>query len=293
MEPNSKRRRYENIADQVNNAMRHARPVGMKWSENSCAYDSVFTILFNIWQHDHQRWNFVFEQLGNEFCALFAQEFEGYHRKETSLEAGRDIIRRELGKVDRFLHFREYTSIEQVCQAVFSTSEVVYEAYYQCPSRHRFPCSRNNSIFFQVSNKFPSTSRWMETNSWQGTNLCQTCGLRVRIETNFSIAPPLLALEFSRRDMEIDHSLKINVHGNLHRYNLAGVVYFKPEESHFVSNIVTEDNWVWYYDGLINRGQMMHTRPLGADPAMLSACRGGSAVAAFYVKDLNPESEIQ
>ena len=93
--------------------------------------------------------------------------------------------------------------------------------------------------------------------------------------------------------MEIDHSLKINVHGNLHRYNLAGVVYFKPEESHFVSNIVTEDNWVWYYDGLINRGQMMHTRPLGADPAMLSACRGGSAVAAFYVKDLNPESEIQ
>ena len=130
----------------------------------------------------------------------------------------------------------------------------------------------------------------METNSWQGTNLCQVCGLRVRIETNFAIVPPLLALEFSHCDIEIDHSLKINVHGDLHRYNLAGVMYFKPGESHFVSNIVTEDNQVWYYDGLINGGQMVYTRPLGADPAIISNCRGGSAVLAFYVKNLSPQS---
>ena len=37
--------------------------------------------------------------------------------------------------------------------------------------------------------------------------------------------------------------------------NLAGIVYFQPGENHFVSNIVMEDNQVWYYDGLIN-GQM-------------------------------------
>ena len=84
------------------------------------------------------------------------------------------------------------------------------------------------------------------------------CGLRVRNETNFAKAPPLLALEFSRCNIEIDHSLKINVHGDFHRYDLAGVVYFKPGESHFVSNIVMEDNQVWYYDGLINGGIQDH-----------------------------------
>ena len=130
----------------------------------------------------------------------------------------------------------------------------------------------------------------METNSWQGTNLCQACGLRVKIETNFCTAPSLLELEFSRCKIEIDHSLIINVHGDLHRYNLAGIMYFKPGESHFISNIVMEDNWVWYYDGLINGGQMVHARPLGADPAaLLSTCRGGSAVLALYVKDLGPQ----
>jgi hypothetical protein len=296
----TKRCKHDNSQVNLNNlylnalhhpSPRRPRPIGMKWSENSCAYDSVFTILYNIWQHDHQRWNLVFEQLGNEFCTLFAQEFEKYRINESSLEDGRDIIRRELGKVNRLLRFGDYTSIEQVCESIFLTGEVVYEVYYQCPSRHRLLYSRDKSIFIQISNNFTyrSTSQWMETNSWQGTNLCQVCGLRVKIETNFCTAPPLLALEFSRCKIEIDHSLKINVHGDLHRYNLAGIVYFKPGESHFVSNIVMEDNWVWYYDGLINGGQMVHARPLGADPALLSTCRGGSAVLALYVKDLGPQ----
>ena len=169
----------------------------------------------------------------------------------------------------------------------------MYSVYYQCPSesRHRFLYSEDNSIFIQASNNFSykTTSQWMETNSWQGTNRCQACGHRVRIEISFSIAPPLLALEFSRCSFEIDHSIKVNVHGDLHRYNLVGIVYFKSGESHFVSNIITEDNQVWYYDGLINGGQMLNSRQLNADPAMLSACRGGSAVLALYIRDLDPK----
>jgi len=51
-----------------------------------------------------------------------------------------------------------------------------------------------------------------------------------------------------------------------------------------------ENSQVWYYDGLINGGQMVNTRPLDADPATLSTCRGGSAVLALYVKDLGPQS---
>ena len=289
--PKTKRCRY---ADQVraSNAVQHLRPVGMKWSENSCAYDSVFTILFNIWQRDRQRWSFVFEQLGNEFGTLFSQEFQRYHRNEASLEAGRDVIRRELGKVNRLLRFGEYTSIEQVCQTIFSTGEVVYEVYYQCPSRHRYLYCQERSIFIEDSNSFTyrSTSQWMETNSWQGTNRCQACGLRVSIETSFSVAPPLLALKFSSCNIEIDHSIKINVHGVLYIYSLAGVVYFKSGESHFVSNIITEDNRIWYYDGLVNGGQMVNTRLLDADPATLNTCRGGSAILAIYVKSLGPQN---
>ena len=60
-EPKSRRRRHDNFRDQANSdTMQHTQPVGMRWSKNSCAYDSVFMILFNIWQCDHQRWNLAF-----------------------------------------------------------------------------------------------------------------------------------------------------------------------------------------------------------------------------------------
>jgi hypothetical protein len=94
----------------------------MRWSENSCIYDSIFTL--------------AFEQLGNEFCTLLSQKFEKHRRKEASLEAGRDVICRELGRVNRFFRFGEYTSIEQVreYQTIFSTGEPIYETYYQTGS---------------------------------------------------------------------------------------------------------------------------------------------------------------
>jgi hypothetical protein len=84
----------------------------------------------------------------------------------------------------------------------------------------------------------------METNSWRGLTAAKHAvsesAFKLKVESTFSIAPPLLALEFSRCNMEIDHSITINVHENLHRYNLAGVMYFKSGESHFVSNIIME-----------------------------------------------------
>jgi hypothetical protein len=53
-------------------------PIGMKWSQNSCAYDSIFSILFNIWCHDMDKWESIFTRLGNEFCILLVDQFSKY-----------------------------------------------------------------------------------------------------------------------------------------------------------------------------------------------------------------------
>ena len=53
-------------------------PIGMVWSQNSCAYDSIFTILFNIWCRDMDIWGTIFTRLGNEFCILLVNEFSKY-----------------------------------------------------------------------------------------------------------------------------------------------------------------------------------------------------------------------
>ncbi|KAF8884576.1 hypothetical protein CPB84DRAFT_1626752, partial [Gymnopilus junonius] len=50
-------------------------PTGMKWSNNSCAYDSVFTLLLSIWTEDQHRWKSFFTSVGNQFLTALHKGF--------------------------------------------------------------------------------------------------------------------------------------------------------------------------------------------------------------------------
>ena len=64
-------------------------PVGMAWSQNSCAYDSVFTILFAVWCNNKYLWNRKFDKTGNIYSILLANQFLKYDGKQISLENAR------------------------------------------------------------------------------------------------------------------------------------------------------------------------------------------------------------
>ena len=93
-----------------------------------------------------------------------------------------------------------------------------------------------------------------------------------------------MILEFSRSEIDIDDSFEVSHLGKPHKYNLAGVVYYKRAEQHFVSNIVTPDKQLWSYDGMRNGGRMSCLGPLATrQPAMWSRGVSESACAAFYI----------
>ena len=64
----------------------------------------------------------------------------------------------------------------------------------------------------------------------------------MNVETTFMTAPPLLILEFSNSEIEIDHCHDIKRFDETHKYDLAGVIYYRDE--HFISNIITTDKQV-------------------------------------------------
>ena len=101
------------------------------------------------------------------------------------------------------------------------------------------------------------------------------------IEITFVTAPPLVVLEFSNSSIEIDHSLEIRLSDELHKYELAGIVYYRDQ--HFVSNVITADKQLWFYDGLTTGSRLVYSGSLSSCQH-LTACRGGSASAAFYVR---------
>ena len=223
--------------------------------------------------------------MGNEFSILLVNEFTKYVRNEISLEVARDTVRRELDKISERMRFGSYTSTEEVCEAIFMTHDPIYRTYYRCPDNHQQLYSQSYTIILNRGRSpFKSTAEWMQTNSQRGSNRCETCDKSVNIDVSFIIPPPLVILEVSGSESEIDinDSFEVAHLGQPHKYNLAGIVYYKDADRHFVSNIVMPDKQLWYYDSMSNGGHMSCLGLLAMHHPV-TRCRGGSACVAFYV----------
>ena len=89
-----------------------------------------------------------------------------------------------------------------------------------------------------------------------------------------------LALEFSGADIRIDDIVRIDYGATLHTYRLAGVVYYRQTEQHFVSKIVTRDNQMWFYQEVLDRSITAVDLTRGGyylPPQIRKSGRGGNA----------------
>ena len=61
-------------------------PQGMILSNNSCVYDSIFTILFSIWCNNKNLWNYNFHEMNNPFIIALSQGFNNVANNLKTLE---------------------------------------------------------------------------------------------------------------------------------------------------------------------------------------------------------------
>jgi hypothetical protein len=80
---------------------------------------------------------------------------------------------------------------------------------------------------------------------------CVSCNNTLYKNTFFSSAPELLILHIPYADVKINTSFKFYDK----RYNLKGVVYYG--NNHYTSCIISEDNSVWYHDGMQTGNSMI------------------------------------
>ncbi|KAF8876594.1 hypothetical protein CPB84DRAFT_1643939, partial [Gymnopilus junonius] len=67
---------------------------------NSCAYDSVFTVIFSIWCNNQERWGQYMDETNNNVMKLLSQEFILYEENKKTLEQARDKAQYKLHSVD-------------------------------------------------------------------------------------------------------------------------------------------------------------------------------------------------
>ena len=100
-----------------------AAPIGMRWSQNSCAYDSIFTPIYVLWCAYRDTWTEEIKRTGSTTAVQLVKGFIRFEEGQGSLEDARDKVRRTLARTERGCVYGNYTSLENICSVWFKTNE--------------------------------------------------------------------------------------------------------------------------------------------------------------------------
>ena len=271
----------------LHNAGHYESLIGYRWSENSCAYDSVFTPMFALWcTSDRDSWARDIRGMGNVLANLLLEGFSLYERGVTSLEEVRDNARRLIANSPNGEAFGSYTSIENVFAHLLRTKAVVSERYYVCPNGHHVHHSDDYDAFLSAGvHEYESIAQWLSTETRHASARCRICSLAVDIKLRFHQCPPLIAFSFSRLRIGIDNTFKMSLENSEHTYKLAAVIYYGS--LHFTAQIITHDGRIWFYDGMKLMDPdvqpcLEHVGFIHRRQSSLNKCKESYACAAIY-----------
>src|ERR1700723_3482107 len=127
-------------------------PSGLIWNgENySCAYDALFTILFEIWSSDTRLWTRRFKEINQHHLKSLSAGFKRYFNGQTSFETARDTIRHELYSQNpaQFPYGTRGTSVAALTSAIFAPNDCVAISNPECISCEYSELTMNDRLEF-------------------------------------------------------------------------------------------------------------------------------------------------
>ena len=238
--------------------IQNENPVGLIWDSNdySCAYDSVFTVLGDIWVYDPTMWSREFG-LTSSFASKLASGFQKVSAKEKNLEDIRNIVRKFLHKKDpaAFPYGTSGVDISDLLLYIFA-SKGIGKILYNCTN---CGASTNSAIkvttLFTISvKKYPSIKEHIDAIA-RKTKKCSQCSQNVSKTHKYNSPPRLRVINFSHQSqgIKISKSITLESESGPTTLNIRGAIYYGG--AHFVSRIVSPTGEVWYHDGIETKRQ--------------------------------------
>ena len=256
-------------------------PVGSQWRNNSCAYDAITTILFDLWKHTN-----VSPHLLNSIIltALF-QDFALHSAHCMAIDNARDNLRKQLNNLnaDKF-SLNGYVGVHTILDELLATQDNVTVSFMACSSGEehifRHPSVTKCAlipVYRHSDNLTGSLQEYMSKFHDRNAPACQICEGTTRRHHVFVNAPGILAFDLVDEPLELNRTLDVPIFGrSIVKYYLCGIIYFGHH--HFTARIVNDDG-VWYHDGLA--GSDTYREDLITPQDML-VCRGRTASVALY-----------
>ena len=292
----SKKRRAEDEADMQPTKKVHKyslayKPKGFIWDGNnySCAYDALFTVLYDIWNENRFLWNVNARYLNSKYLQSLGTDFLAASQGMKSLEIVRDDIRKILHIKDSqtYPYGHVGTSLSQLTLDIFSTDVKISKSQETCPNCNFFrPAVDDNlgCVFVMDHNASKSTSHTIDTFAYPSAEKCPECLSNMISRVYYTYFPSMLVFDHSTYTIKPSKYLKFTGPSNkMIKYHLRGLLYFG--NFHFTSRVISPEGDVWYHDGM-NMGS--ECRSQGHRKFMNNqdwqTCHGRKLVTSIYVK---------
>ena len=273
-------------------------PLGTQWQNNSCAYDAIITVLFNIWFDFNTQSGTA--SIEDTQCVMFnnlIQRFRSHERCCSQVVAGSptysleqicEYFRHSLARVSQEFTFGSYASIQSIAEYLFHSQEIITTSNVFCSDGHRTNGrDRQSSISSYQIIILGSTERslqaCMDNFTHQLASKCTTCDSNLIRCTTFIQSPPLLAFDLSSINasesesaLTLDPVVWISCDGSHVHYVIRVVIYF--DNQHFTEHIVTSTGMIWYHDGIFTGRSPVY------ESQDLTSITTENSVMAFYIR---------
>ena len=290
--PKIKKLKFCHLTHDLSKPVQLNIPLGTRWQNNSCAYDAVITLLFNIWRGDAISETDSWRELQCDLLDSLTQSFRKHKDvqlsfatssiRSYSLEQIRDFIRRHLARISAEFTFGSYASVHSITERLLKTSEPVTTSNLCCPNSHTVdqnPSTTSNCEI--IISGGPSLQACVDNFSFETASRCSTCNTYLSRLTTFVQTPPLLAFDLGNDSPILDPVLWISSHGHdslaRARYSLRGIIYF--ENNHFTERVITSSGMVWFHDGMFTGPSLLY------ENSNLTSITTDHAVMAIYSRE--------
>lgn len=237
---------------------------GLVWDGDtwSCAYDSVLTILFQVYNSHKETWLDEVRDI-NDYFRILTEEWNKISgdNQLTHLEDGRRRLQLKLHET-KPQHFpmndSEGTDINDLVQNLFNSSIVPHSVKYRCRKCQRMRSEKKINVpFWFMSRDSDRTVAAELKKQWcrETGGVCSRpdCSGRLMCNTAFDVTPlPFIIISLTNAEelprLKIKHTITIGEDDNRYNYKLKGIVYHGL--NHFTCRIVGDKGDVRYHDGM-------------------------------------------
>lgn len=210
-----------------------------------------------------------------------ASKFQQANNNLITIDKARDDLHTDLAsKAPHFFAWGQFVNLDHLLSFLLETPLPTMQSELTCQNAHMTTLHVMHTCLIHSNNlNGQSIQSWManpQDSSYPPCTICHTPRTR-HLRLLYSV--PFLVFEFSNENTSLSANLIITVLGDQRHYTLKGIIYYGNE--HFTSRIISNDNMVWYHDGMTTGPHMVPQGPLSTISNLMT-CRNRHASVAIY-----------